>query len=582
MHQNDKLIKEEYLKLLFPIMFSVLGGTINAIIDSVFVSSRLGGNCLAAVNISMPIYLILCTLGSLFSYGCYFLSAKYMGRTETKKAEKFYHSAIFFSLVTGIVIMILGLIFVGPISDLLANKSAYRDYVKEYCTVIFAGSVPFIICYVPSLYLHLEAKKKDISITVAIMVAVDVILDYLFLYPLNMGMKGAALASVLAVIVSTVYSFYALERGVSNYSFSLSKLRPYRIKDILEYGSVSSLGNLYDAIKLICINHIILNAMGATGSHIWAVINTLSELTLIISTGVSRTGAPMLSVFNTGRENGRIRSLVKLECEIGVILSAIFGLILFGFNDQIEGIFSLNNNLAFPIACLGISTVFSTIGTIIEVYLNAIGKNRLSNVMVCLRRLVFIVLAALMLSGAGSFIWLFLVIGSILPILAYLVIAAFLVKGSKKTDRPLSYFGLLDDILERENKVLDFSIKANVSDVCDASEKILSFCEINGLPDNLIMKLGLSIEELLTVIIDKEANLENIDLRVFCHMGVAGINVRCAGFSYNPFEDTESDDDYLIGIDMLRKMAEIIKYSYTLGLNTISIMFEYEEEKSAG
>jgi Na+-driven multidrug efflux pump len=78
--QDDRLLKREYLRTLFPVMFSVLGATVNALIDSVFVSQRLGENALAAVNLSMPVYLILCTLGSLISGGSSVCSAREAGR----------------------------------------------------------------------------------------------------------------------------------------------------------------------------------------------------------------------------------------------------------------------------------------------------------------------------------------------------------------------------------------------------------------------------------------------------------------------------------------------------------------------
>ena len=66
---DDRVLKKAYFKALFPIMFSVLGATVNALIDSAFVSQRLGSGGIAAVNLSMPIYLVICTIGSLIAGG---------------------------------------------------------------------------------------------------------------------------------------------------------------------------------------------------------------------------------------------------------------------------------------------------------------------------------------------------------------------------------------------------------------------------------------------------------------------------------------------------------------------------------
>lgn len=87
MNRDNRFLRKEYLKNVFPIMFSVLGGTINALIDSVLVSRKMGSGGLAAVNVSMPVYFILCTIGALLAGGASVLSAQALGREEPKKSK---------------------------------------------------------------------------------------------------------------------------------------------------------------------------------------------------------------------------------------------------------------------------------------------------------------------------------------------------------------------------------------------------------------------------------------------------------------------------------------------------------------
>lgn len=79
MELDNRFLTKEYLKNLFPMIFSVLGGTINALIDSVFISARLGELALAAVNMSMPVYLVVCTLGTLVVGGTSIISSREAG-----------------------------------------------------------------------------------------------------------------------------------------------------------------------------------------------------------------------------------------------------------------------------------------------------------------------------------------------------------------------------------------------------------------------------------------------------------------------------------------------------------------------
>ena len=92
-------------------------------------------------------------------------------------------------------------------------------------------------------------------------------------------------------------------------------------------------------------------------------------------------------------------------------------------------------------------------------------------------------------------------------------------------------------------------------------------------------RIALSIEELLTVISDRNAQAAHMDIRVFALPEETGIRVRCGGMQYDPFSDRESSEDYLMGISMLRNMAQTIIYTYALGWNNLMISFERGNNK---
>ena len=119
MSRDDHFLRTEYLKNLFPVMFSVLGGTVNALIDSVFVSMRLGADELAAVNMSMPVYLIICTFGALMAGGASVMSARAAGQEKMEEAASHYHAALTVCTVFGVLFTIAGCILCRPAARLL-------------------------------------------------------------------------------------------------------------------------------------------------------------------------------------------------------------------------------------------------------------------------------------------------------------------------------------------------------------------------------------------------------------------------------------------------------------------------------
>ena len=193
------------------------------------------------------------------------------------------------------------------------------------------------------------------------------------------------------------------------------------------------------------------------------------------------------------------------------------------------------------------------------------------------RVLPFVLALALLLCRKGELLWAFLPLSGLLTLLVGCAVTGFQAARSRRTVRPLSRLLLLDDSLERENKVLDFSIPPDMVAVCDASEQIQGFCGANRMGPRQSMQLGLSIEELLSVLIQKIPGLRSMDLRSYAFDGTLGLRIRYAGLSYNPFSDEESDEDFLMGINLLRKLSHVTTHTYSLGMNTLNILFDVSE-----
>lgn len=375
----------------------------------------------------------------------------------------------------------------------------------------FLGSVFTMGLYIPTNYLQIEGKNRHISVMFGILVVADILLDFLFIIVLPMGISGAASASVISTVIACVYGFIALQKGYTNYHFGL-KL-PSDIKNTIKSGSPMALGNLYDTVRLLVLNVVILRFYGTGVSVVWAAVNTLCELSLIIISGVPRAAFPMTAAFSSTRENSGIRILVRLESRIGVVLSLAFTILLVCLCIPIRIMFGLESNMLFPCLCVGISTLLSTVCSIWESYFNAVKMISLSNILACARKMLFPIIAAVLISAAGGIIWLFLPVSGAITIVFGLLITHVVHKKSLGKEHFLSRYLLLDDILEREKKVLDFSIKADMDSVCRASEQIKDFCADNNMNKKQTVRLGLAIEELLNVVISKNDGLNSIDLR---------------------------------------------------------------------
>ncbi|MBO6108940.1 MAG: polysaccharide biosynthesis C-terminal domain-containing protein [Eubacterium sp.] len=576
MTRNDIFVRRAYKKALFPVMFSVLGGTINTLIDSAFVSQSEGADALAAVNLCMPIYLALCVAGALFANGAATIAANEIGLNNIDGAKNAYFSALKLYIVTGIVLTVLGCLIMHPVSDLLSQGTHLSGLVYDYGLITCIGAIPTIIIYQPISFLQLDGKSESISRMMTVMLIVDILLDYLFLFVFGFGVKGAAAASIIATSVACVMGFISLQRGYL-FRFERRRFKISRTKEIIKLGSMLAAGNLLDAVKMIMLNAVILSTIGAHGVAIWAVLNSLSEISITVTTGVPQTAAPMIGVYFPSRENAAIRSLMKLQLRWGLSILVPFFVVVTVGHGAVEALFAVNYNMLFSLICLSISTIIDLVLSMWVRFFSSTRKVLLSNMINVIRKFLGPVIFVYVFSGLNDNIWIFLPVGSLFTMITGVMILLMIRVSRKNKNKPvLSGLLLLDDSYERENKILDFSIKADAAEVCDGAERIREFCVLNEMDKKLSMRLSLSIEELLMVLINRFPETESIDLRAFVTLGETGLQIRMIGEMFDPFTEAEKDEnaDELMGIIMMKKMAAATNYYYALGMNTLHIFFE--------
>lgn len=574
MERSDAFLKSQYMKFLFPVILSIMGGTINTLIDSAFLSLRLGADAMASVNLAIPSYLILCTLGSLFGSGSSVLSARALGRENELEANRYFHIAIAWNLVAGTVITISCMCFSGSIAWFLAQGGDLTENVRNYVFWLFAGSIPTMAIYLPVYFLQLEAKVRESYILTGVIFGTNLLLDYLFLYPIPMGAAGAAAATSLSMLIACVYGFIVLLCKGGNFHFD-PKLVGFRdsIK-LFRNGSTVALGNLVDAFRIFIINSLILGFLGNEYVAVWTVLNAICEVSMMITSGVPQTAAMMTGLYYSAKENGSIRILSRLQITIGSQLLGGFSIILLLMSEPIRRLYSLNESIFLPLICLILFLFPDLCASILSRHYNIIERIRLSNLVTFLRRLLFPVLFCLLMVLNKWYVWLFLPLGAIFTNLVIWNVAGFIADRSPEGSHHLSRPLLLDDYLEKEKKVLDFSVEAHDDEICSAAERIREFCELNEVDLKLSTKLSMAIEELLVMLKNRIKDVKEFDLRAFMGDNIIGIRIRSAGEDFNPFAPEYEDDDDMMGVQMMKRLASDVTQSHALGMNTIHIFFD--------
>ncbi len=566
--QNQTFLKKAYNSALFPCMLSILSGCINIIADGIIVGQKIGSGGLAAINLCIPIYLILCIMGSFFVSGTAIPASQAIGNNDTETAQRYYGSALTTCLISSGLAAIAGIFLSGPISAILCADESIRPMVYDYTIVTLIGALPKILIYVPFWYLRLDGKNKTVTVMMAVMGIGNILLDLVYLFFLNMGVFGAALASVVSTAAACIVGLVGQHCGKTSFRLALSMPEKKQWKTIVGAGSPAAVNNLMQAVKLLFVNWLLAAYGGSDALAVFSVVNGITAFSETITVGVPQAGSAMLGVSHGERDIKSVRILMKIEFVSGLIFCTVFGAAITAGADIIRTAYGLDIPMFIPMLCLAVSLYPALFNSMLSSFYSVSSRPMLSNMIITLRSSVFIALGILIFCMIGPAPWLFMPFAEIMTIAVWFFVSGILYKRSDK----LSRFLLEDTTLEKSGKVINFSVEGDAGDICNASAKITEFCEDNGMNMKQTVRISLAIEELLTIISDKNGKqTPNFDMRVFSYQDMIGIRIKYDGIDFDPLEVKEDDDRYM-GVTMLKKLVEETMYKRVLGLNTLLII----------
>lgn len=580
MDHNDRFLRSIFQKFLISTILSVLGGTVNALVDSAIVGNMMGSDALAAINLCGPVFLLFSTVGSLLGAGGGLLSAALIGREQEAEARRAYTLAVALELVCSLAIMALGLICLDPIVRLLGADETLLPMVRDYARIAFFSAPVKCLLYIPFNYLRLDGKPGTVSAAMLLMTTCNGILDVV-LIRMGFGMAGAAMASLLGTALGTAMGFAALRGGM----FQFTSLRGAGglLQELTMLGTPSALNNLLDMTRLILINRILMAAGGGSLVAVFTVVCAMSDLTLCIVAGIPQTGAPLIGVFRGERNNPAQRDLVRLELRYGLALSGAAAILIAALPGPVCALFGLSasGEAALALRLFSLSLPFAMVCSILIYFYNASGRVMLANTITFCRMFLFAVIPAALLAPFGPAVWWFRPVAEAGALAVLFPILWWFTPKNVFHSKVL----LLDERQDRAGQVIDFSVDNSLQAAAEAAERIEEFCQSNGLGARRTMAVSLAIEELLTILVQycfKPEEQASVDVRVFVIQGATGLRIRNAGRQFNPLEyyETHREEDAFedtLGIQMVLKLAQEVRYQRTFGVNTLTVLFDKTE-----
>ena len=580
--QNAAFIRGTYRKAVITGALSILSVNINVFVDGILLGQRIGPDALAAINLSLPVYLALCVVGSFLAAGTEIPAAWAMGIGDGQRRDAFFRTGLNVSVLASLVITALALALRGPLVAFLCADEATREYVTQYVVVTLIGALPKIVIYIPFWYLRLDGKNAEVTVMMVGMTIVNIVLDVLFVYAFDMGVFGAGLASVIATALACLYGLIRLFAKDSPYSWRPQILRGRADwKTIASAGFPSAFNNLCSTVRLLIINALLMLNGGTGLVAVFTAVNGIWGFAECIVLGVPAAGGAMLGVFSGEHDNGSSRLLLREEWTTGCVSGAVFLALCAALSGLIARMYGLSGSILAPLMWMALSVFPALLLNILTTYYNMAELNRWANGLILLRVIVMTYVGLRLVFALRFSTFAFLLFAELATLLLW-----WAATGLHHRRRPQDSRYLMTDLAnERDGRVLNFSVSADVREIVEASERISEFCARNGMSAKSTVRLEMSMEEVMTLIcqVNREKGVQNLqfDLRAYSVNHVRGIRIRYNGVAFNPFAFSPGADgigeDMYMGVRMIKKIVELVNYQSAFGVNTLQIILKEDK-----
>lgn len=420
-----------YFKYFFPTMCAALSTSIYILFDTIFIGQGVGSAGLTALNIALPIYSIYFGTGLLIGIGGSTLMSIEKGRKREDKAQKIFTLSFVIGLFLSFIYTVIGFVFLDEIATILGATKAVLPLVKEYMIVVVVGTLPFVMGSILAPFIRADKAPKKAMFAVIFSGFLNIILDYIFVFPLNMGMKGAAIATVFSYTISFLILLTHLLSKSNTLSFKKDFYKLSYVIRIIKCGLPSLFIEVSLGFVIFIFNIQILKLIGDDGVTAYSIISNTGIIAVALFNGISQTIQPLVSINSGANLRNRVLKFRNLGLFTALIIGVVFFMICILFPNEIVRIFVKPSERVLSIAINSIriySSAFIIMGInmVTGAYFQSVELAKESFIIAFSRGLLFVSICVFILPiffGING-IWISVPIGELLT----LVLAFILVK----------------------------------------------------------------------------------------------------------------------------------------------------------
>ena len=462
-YKNNPIVKSIFLKMLTPTILMNLTTALASFADTVIIGHFLDDLSLSVVTFATPLYMIINTFAALFAVGGSIAMSIDSGKGSRDNANRAFSVSVELLLFTGIILLLSGIFLGKQITGWLGAGKAVFDMVQDYSVIVLVFAPIFMLNVGLAFFVRNDGRPTLSMVGMFLSIAVNIVLDIVFIGVCDWGVKGAAFATVLGQLVSVlvISTHFFSARNTLRFRFAFGKIALRIVKN----GSSTALHFIYQFITILILNHFIEKLAGTSGVVVYTVVFNLYTVSLAMFEGISQTIQPMVSLYVGEKSYAKIRNTMRLAFVAIIIICGLVTCVLEIVPGVVPRIFGIEGAMIIQqsetaVRIFAVSMIIMTVNVVLGYYLQSTEHSVMAAILVSLRCFALFLGSTLVLGKIFGMngLWGAYAVAEVLTFVIYIVMNRIMRRKLRRRGVNTNYL-LLDTNVENKIICLTYSVR---------------------------------------------------------------------------------------------------------------------------
>ena len=599
--ENSELIKRTFGKYLAMSILITLSATLGMMIDNVIAGNLLGSGAVAAIGMSLSVFMLFSGCAGILETGAVALCARALGNRDADRVNVLFSVSLAAALAVGAALSAGGVAGADALATMLgaASGELHAD-TAAYLSGICSGAFAIVLLQLLMGFTRLDNTPQLGIVAIVGMSVCDVVFNLVAVCVLDLGLHGMGLATALAYCVAVgICCTHFLSKGNT---LHLVNPVPHvgQLAGVLKTGLPDSLTRATVMVRTFTFNWLLLTVASAGAVAALSMLSSVNSFASSVTIGVGQTATLLCGIFFGEEDRDALKATLRTGMRMGLVLSCALCAAVFAFAPQVVGLFGLEGDAeAFGVVAVRAFILCVPIDLINQLFVNyyqGTGNVRAASAIAVGQSGLFAVLFALgtVWFWGATAVWTSFLVGEAVTLALQLVVASVLwkrraAKGAAH-DAPeaaadaCERAGLLDKMMYLPETFQQdwrawraFSCEPDIASVAACSQQVAAWCDAQGIDGRRSYLVPLAVEEMAANAVEHgfaKTKHPAIDVKLILKRdGTLVLRMRDNGAAFNPMDLdlSAADPCSAVGIRMLRQGVREVEYQNTVGLNNVVV-----------